>query len=119
MAMTLNTAPTAAAAYRCCPGQTDSPTGKALPVAGTSFDFRLRKPIGSLVVDECFADLVRDADNSVRVTLADPSSGKSLVVWMDERYRYIQAFTGDTLLADRRRRGLAIEPMTCPPDAFR
>jgi galactose mutarotase-like enzyme len=95
------------------------PTGKMLPVAGTSFDFRQRKPIGSLVVDECFTDLARDADNSVRVTLADPSSGKSLVVWMAEPYRYIQAFTGDTLMIDRRRRSLAIEPMTCPPDAFR
>jgi aldose 1-epimerase len=28
-------------------------------------------------------------------------------------------FTGDTLVPARRRRGLAVEPMTCPPDAFR
>jgi len=95
------------------------PTGKISSVAGTSFDFRQRKRIGSLVVDECFAELVRDADKRARVTLADPGSGKSLVVWMDERYRYIQAFTGDTLMPDRRRRSLAIEPMTCPPDALR
>jgi aldose 1-epimerase len=95
------------------------PTGNALPVAGTSFDFRERKAIGALVVDECFADLVRDADKRTRVWLIDPLSGKSLVVWMDERHRYVQAFTGDTLTPDRRRRGLAIEPMTCPPDAFR
>ena len=27
-------------------------------------------------------------------------------------------FTGDTLTPDRRRRGLAVEPMTCAPDAF-
>ncbi len=94
------------------------PTGTSLPVAGTSFDFRQSKPIGSLIVDECFADLARDADKRARVTLFDPSSGKSLTVWMDERYRYIQAFTGDTLTADRRRRGLAIEPMTCPPNAL-
>jgi aldose 1-epimerase len=26
--------------------------------------------------------------------------------------------SGDTLAPDRRRRGLAIEPMTCAPDAF-
>ena len=95
------------------------PTGKISAVAGTSFDFRQRKRIGSLVIDECFAELVRDADKRARVTLADPRSGKSLVVWMDERYRYIQAFTGDTLIPDRRRRSLAIEPMTCPPDALR
>ena len=28
-------------------------------------------------------------------------------------------FTGDTLPAEHRRRGIAIEPMTCPPNAFR
>ena len=28
-------------------------------------------------------------------------------------------FTGDTLPDDRRRRSLAVEPMTCPPNAFR
>jgi aldose 1-epimerase len=28
-------------------------------------------------------------------------------------------FTGDTLAPERRRRGVAIEPMTCPPNAFR
>jgi aldose 1-epimerase len=95
------------------------PTGNSLPVAGTDVDFRQPKRVGSLVVDDCFTDLVRDADQRARVTLADPSSGKSLVVWMDERYRYIQAFTGDTLMPDRRRRSLAIEPMSCPPNAFR
>jgi aldose 1-epimerase len=95
------------------------PTGNSLPVAGTSFDFRQRKGIGSLVIDECFADLARDADGLARVTLSDPSSDRSVVVWLDARYRYVQAFSGDTLAAARRRRGLAIEPMTCPPDAFR
>jgi aldose 1-epimerase len=38
---------------------------------------------------------------------------------MDEHYKYIQVFSGDTLAPERRRRGLAIEPMTCPPNAFR
>jgi aldose 1-epimerase len=27
-------------------------------------------------------------------------------------------FTGDTLAPNQRRRGLAIEPMTCPPNAL-
>jgi aldose 1-epimerase len=31
----------------------------------------------------------------------------------------LQVFTGDTLAPERRRQGLAIEPMTCPPNAFR
>ncbi|HEY1296256.1 MAG TPA: aldose epimerase, partial [Chloroflexota bacterium] len=28
-------------------------------------------------------------------------------------------FTGDTLEPHKRRRGLAVEPMTCPPNAFK
>lgn len=37
---------------------------------------------------------------------------------MDGSYRWLMLFTGDTLGADRRRRGLAVEPMTCAPNAF-
>ena len=32
--------------------------------------------------------------------------------------RWLQVFTGDPLRPDRRRKALAIEPMTCPPNAF-
>jgi aldose 1-epimerase len=95
------------------------PTGTAFAVDGTDFDFRQTKRIGALVIDDCFADLHRDADGLTRVTLADPGAGRSLTIWLGEGYRYVQAFSGDTLAADRRRRSLAIEPMTCPPDAFR
>jgi aldose 1-epimerase len=30
----------------------------------------------------------------------------------------LQVFTGDTLAADRRRRSVAVEPMSCPPGAL-
>ena len=38
---------------------------------------------------------------------------------MDQAYRYLMLFTGDSL-ADpaRRRRGLGVEPMTCAPNAL-
>ena len=39
---------------------------------------------------------------------------------MDQGFRYVQVYTGDTLEpVERRRRGIAIEPMTCPANAFR
>ncbi|MCZ4497082.1 MAG: aldose epimerase, partial [Thermoleophilia bacterium] len=38
---------------------------------------------------------------------------------VDRSYPWIQLFTGDTLPAERRRRGLAVEPMTAPANAFR
>jgi aldose 1-epimerase len=40
-----------------------------------------------------------------------------VTVWADESWSWLQVFTGD--LPDVRRRGLAVEPMTCPPQAFR
>lgn len=95
------------------------PTGRALPVGGTAFDFRAPCQVGALLLDECFSDLSRDADGKVRVTLSTPDGARRLMVWMAEPYRYVQAFSGDTLAPERRRRGLAIEPMTCPPNAFR
>ena len=39
-----------------------------------------------------------------------------VVVWADAAWPYVQLFTGDT--PDVGRRGLAVEPMTCPPQAF-
>lgn len=38
-------------------------------------------------------------------------------VWADDAWPWLQVFTGD--LPDVRRRGLALEPMTCPPQALR
>ena len=38
--------------------------------------------------------------------------------WTDEPYGYLMLFTGDPL-PDVARRSLAVEPMTCPPNAFR
>ena len=50
----------------------------------------------------------------------DPATGATVALWCDESYPYLMIFTGDALPdADRRRTGLAVEPMTCAPDAFR
>ena len=95
------------------------PTGQLLAVAGSELDFRDLDRSGRWSLDECFTELERDADGLARVTLADPGTGRAVSVWMDPHYRYVQVFSGDTLAPERRRRGLAIEPMTCPPNAFR
>jgi aldose 1-epimerase len=39
-----------------------------------------------------------------------------VTVWADEAWPYVQLFSGD--LPDIERRGFAVEPMTCPPNAF-
>jgi len=95
------------------------PTGRIGQIAGGALDYTTPRLIGAAVVDDCFCDLVRDVDGQARVSLSEPPSGRRLTVWVGGRYRYVQVFTGDTLAPERRRQGLAIEPMTCPPNAFR
>ena len=45
-------------------------------------------------------------------------AGNALALWVDNRYGYLMLFTRDPL-PDVSRRSLAIEPMPCPPNAFR
>ena len=86
-------------------------------VDGGPYDFRTPRSLDGAVVDHCFTDLERDADGTASVTLSGPD--RAVRLWLDDSYRYLQVFTGDTLVPARRRRGLAVEPMTCPPNAFR
>jgi aldose 1-epimerase len=88
------------------------------PVAGTEYDFREERPVGPIALDHCFTDLERDEDGIVRVELHDPESGNGVTLWADRAYAYVMVFTGDPL-PDVARRSLAVEPMTCPPNAFR
>jgi len=102
--------------------------GRLLPigaarVAGTEFDFTEPRRIGSLVLDTAFGDVIRDDDGGSAVTLGsanDTGDGRGPVrLWADAAFGWWQIFSSDTLSGDRYRRALAVEPMTCPPDAFR
>jgi aldose 1-epimerase len=92
------------------------PTGRE-PVEGTSYDFRRGRSLAGASLDYAFTDLRRDSDDRAWVHLAGPD-GHTAHLWVDEAYPVIEIFTGDTLPADRRRRGLGTEPMSCPPNAF-
>jgi aldose 1-epimerase len=81
-------------------------------------DFRAPRAIGELVIDTCFTDLSRDADGLARFVLAEPDGSARTAVWLDDAYPYVMVYTGDTLPPAERRRGIAIEPMTCAPNAF-
>jgi len=89
----------------------------ARDVEGTEFDFRRPKTIGRTVLDHAFTELERDANGVARVKLTAPD-GRALALWVDAGYPYLMLFTGDPL-PDVNRRSLAVEPMTCPPNAFR
>ena len=88
------------------------------PVEGTDYDFREPRTIGATVLDHAFTELERDDDGRARVELRDPDGGGELTLWVDEKHPYVMVFTGDPL-PDVHRHSVAVEPMTCPPNAFR
>ena len=90
------------------------------PVASTARDFILPRTIGSLELDTAFGDLAFGSDGRAVARLDDPNSGRSVELWVDESYRYLMVYTADQVTRpERRRTAVAIEPMTCPPDALR
>ena len=96
------------------------PTGTLTPVEGTERDFTTSRFVGPVVLDTAYTSLERDADGKARVTLDAPGGATGATLWVDPGFPYLMVYTGDTLTeVSRRRRGLAIEPMTCPPNALR
>ena len=89
------------------------------PVVGSNRDFTETRPIGPLRLDTGYTDLVRGSDGLARASLAKPDGSRRVTLWADPSFRYLMVYTGDTLTdASRRRRAVAIEPMTCPPNAL-
>lgn len=92
------------------------PAGAPLDVAGSEYDFTNRRPIGATVLDHAFTGLETDASGRALAVLAGPDADVTL--WAGHGYGWLQVFTGDPLKPEARRRSVAIEPMTCPPNAF-
>lgn len=96
------------------------PTGEVQPVEGTALDFTVKRPIGDARLDTAYTTLTRGEDGAVRARLENTSMGRGVELWADDRFRYLMCFTGDTVEVEAlRRTAVAIEPMTCPPDALR
>ncbi|MEV8634492.1 aldose 1-epimerase family protein [Streptosporangium sp. NPDC051023] len=87
--------------------------GSLEDVSGTPYDFGSPRTIGGTAVDHTFTELVPDADGLVRVRVRGPEGGVE-VRWDASVLPWVQVCSGTGFGY----RGLAVEPMTCPPDAF-
>ena len=85
-----------------------TPIGLA-PVDGSPYDFRSGRLLGELEIDNAFTGL---GGGSWSVTLSDPDTGAKAVLTSDTPW--LQLYTGAAI----GRTALAVEPMTCPPNAF-
>lgn len=86
-------------------------------VAGTDYDFRESRPLGPTQLDTAFTALDRDPDRRWVVALEGLLAG-TVRVWGDESFPWLQVFTGRATSDTEGTNGIAVEPMTCPPDAF-
>ena len=105
------------ATLRLPAGSVFEPTGRT-SVDGTRSTSAREARVGETKLDHCFTDLERDANGLVRVVLTSPAGDARVSLWADEGYPYLMLYTGDDR-PDVARRSLAIEPMSCPPNAFR
>jgi len=84
------------------------PTG-TVPVEEAGLDFRENRQVGPQQIDHAFGELPRDAWG---VVLSHPRT--QLASRLSGRAPWLQIYSGELL----GRRGIAVEPMTCPPNAF-
>ncbi|MEW9529370.1 aldose 1-epimerase family protein [Microbispora sp. NPDC049125] len=77
-------------------------------VTATPYDFRTPRVIGDTAIDHAFT-----AVTAGRVRVRGPEGGVE-ITWDPAVMPWVQVCTGTGL----GHRGLAVEPMTCPPDAF-
>ncbi|CAB4600158.1 unannotated protein [freshwater metagenome] len=83
-------------------------------VVANGFDFRSGRIIGEQFINHAF---LQDPDLP-REILVTSQSGKGVLISFSENAKWIQIHTADRDGGEDSRRVLAVEPMTCPPDAF-
>ena len=81
------------------------------------FDFRQPRTLGDVFIDHAYTDLHRDGAGQVRVAVTHPGGTGVEMVW-DASCPWVQIHTADKPDPTLSRLGLAVEPMTCAPDAF-
>jgi aldose 1-epimerase len=82
-------------------------------VARTQHDLRRGRRLRAVLFDDGFTGLITHDGRGV-AEVRTPGGGARL--WFDETYRFLQVFTVDALTPQRA--AVAIEPMTCAPNAF-
>jgi aldose 1-epimerase len=91
--------------------------GEVSTTAGGRFDFRIDRSLDGIKIDHAFTHLARDGDGVTTVRLRD-SSGQGVAMTFDAACPWVQIHTADRPEPSLNRLGLAVEPMTCAPDAF-
>jgi aldose 1-epimerase len=76
-------------------------------------------PLAGVRFNDSFTDLVAEADGRWRARFTPARGGGVVVVWGEAVFAHVMCYTGDWLAPDDHRAAVAVEPMTCPPNALR
>lgn len=87
-------------------------------VADVDCDFQLPMPIGAREIDHAFTDLGFEDDGRAVVSVRDPVDGTGVAMSWGDWARWVQIHTADRPEPENDRVGLAVEPMSCAPNAF-
>ena len=82
------------------------------PVAGTDLDLRTARPLAGVEIDHAYTAV---GARAARLRTAD---GSGVEMTWGEGLPWVQVHTADRPDPEDDRVGVALEPMTCPPDAF-
>ena len=92
---------------------------EVVSVTGTDYDFTATQSLAGRDVDNAYTGLDVDADGLSWATLWGPDGTDATSMWWEAATcSWFQVCTGDAFFPQWRRRGVALEPMTCPPNAF-
>ncbi|PZE57267.1 galactose mutarotase [Curtobacterium sp. MCPF17_001] len=82
-------------------------------------EFDLRRPtaIGARFIDHAFTGFDRDAEGTATITVT-AADGHGVRVAFGRDCGWVQVHTADHVVPEYHRSGLAVEPMTCAPNAF-
>ncbi|MDR2253282.1 MAG: aldose 1-epimerase family protein [Bifidobacteriaceae bacterium] len=95
--------------------------GETRAVDGLDFDFRTERVLGAIEIDHAFGGIEwsdgPDGQSRAVATVRHPAGSGVSIAW-DQACPWVQVHTADLPDPSVNRLGLAVEPMTCPPDAF-
>ncbi|HEX8768065.1 MAG TPA: aldose 1-epimerase family protein [Jatrophihabitans sp.] len=88
------------------------------PTENSELDFTEPRPLGGLQLDTAFTAVTQDLSAMSEAVLS--SRGSTVTIWAEPDFTWWQLYTSDYFEPDseRFRRSLAVEAMTCGPDAF-
>ena len=90
---------------------------RVVDVEGGPLDFRAPRALGTTEIDHAFTGICVGSSRSTTLELRE-AGGNGVAITFGPECPWLQVHTADLPAPEITRVGLAVEPMTCPPDAF-